>query len=88
MLRCSIDRLPAVCNLAAHADSQVLHLAASPGDVVIGLSSPVPLQHRGLAAGDGGAAFLDDLEGAAADHRPVRPGVASGLPSGVILEIR
>jgi len=80
VLLCSAHRLPAVCNLAAHADAQVLHLAASPGDVVIGLSSPVPHQHRGLAAGDGGAAFLEDLEGAAADRR--------ALPVGVIVEIR
>jgi hypothetical protein len=80
VLLCSVHRLPAVCNLAAQADAQVLHLAASPGDVVIGLSSPVPLHHRGLAAGDGGAAFLEDLEAATADRR--------SLPSGVIVEIR
>jgi hypothetical protein len=80
VLLCSVHRLPTVCNLAAQADSQVLHLAASPGDVMVGLSSPVPLQHRGLAAGDGGAAFLEDLETAAADRR-------SG-PTGGIIEIR
>jgi hypothetical protein len=79
VLLCSIHRLPAVCNLAAQADSQVLHLAASPGDVVVALSSPMPLQHRGLAAGDGGAAFLGELEGAVAGR---------SLPSGVIVEIR
>jgi hypothetical protein len=79
VLLCSVHRLPAVCNLAAQADSQVLHLAASPGDVVVGLASPVPLQHRGLAAGDGGAAFLEDLE-SAVDRRSV--------PAGIIVEIR
>jgi hypothetical protein len=80
LLLCSVHRLPAVCNLAAQADSQVLHLAASPGDVVVGLSSPVPLQHRGLAAGDGGAAFLEDLESAATGR--------SAVPAGIIVEIR
>jgi hypothetical protein len=80
VLLCSVHRLPAVCNLAAQADTQVLHLAASPGDVVVGLTAPVPLHHRGLAAGDGGAAFLDDLERAATDRRAV--------PSGVVVEIR
>jgi len=80
VLLCSVHRLPAVCNLAAQADSQVLHLAASPGDVVVGMSSPTPIQHRRFAAGDGGAALLDDLETAAADRR--------AMPAGVILEIR
>ena len=79
VLLCSGHRLPAVCNLAAQADAQVLHLAASPGDVVIGLSSPAVVPHRGLAAGDGGAAFLDEIEAAAADRR---------VPSGIIVEIR
>jgi len=77
---CSVHRLPAVCDLAAQADAQVLQLAASPGDMVVGLSSPVPLAHRGLAAGDGGAAFLDDLESAAADR--------GALPAGIIVELR
>jgi len=79
VLLCSVQRLPAVCNLAAQADSQVLHLAASPGDVVVGLASSIPLSHRGLAAGDGGAAFLEDLE-SAAERRAV--------PAGVLVEIR
>jgi hypothetical protein len=79
VLLCSVQRLPAVCNLAAQADAQVLHLAASPGDVVVGLASPVAIHHRGLAAGDGGAAFLEELE-AAADR--------GSVPSGIILEIR
>ncbi|HEY0479655.1 MAG TPA: hypothetical protein VGD37_19180 [Kofleriaceae bacterium] len=80
VLLCSVHRLPAVCNLAAQADAQVLHLAASPGDAVIGLSSSPALRHRGPVAGDGGAAFLDELEATAADRRSV--------PSGVIVEIR
>jgi hypothetical protein len=80
LLLCSVDRLPAVCNLAAQADAQVLHLAATPGDVVVGLSSALPLPQRGLAAGDGGAAFLEDLERAAADRRTPA--------AGVIVEIR
>ncbi|HEY0987857.1 MAG TPA: hypothetical protein VGD80_12425 [Kofleriaceae bacterium] len=79
VLLCSVHRLPAVCNLAAQADAQVVHLAASPGDVVVGLSSPVQLQHGALAAADGGAALLDDLE-AAADKR--------SLAGGLIVEIR
>jgi len=79
VLLCSVHRLPAVCNLAAQADAQVVHLAASPGDVVVGLSSPVHLQHGALAAADGGAALLDDLE-AAADKR--------SLAGGLIVEIR
>jgi hypothetical protein len=80
VLLCSVQRLPAVCNLAAQADAQVLHLAASPGDVVVGLSAPVPLHRGGLAAGDGGAAFLEDLE-----REPVDRGA---LPAGIIVEIR
>lgn len=80
LLLCSIQRLPAVCDLAAQADAQVLHLAASPGDVVVGLATPVALRHRGTAADDGGAAFLDDLEAAVADRR--------AMPAGVIVEIR
>lgn len=80
LLLCSIQRLPAVCDLAVQADAQVLHLAASPGDVVVGLVTPVALRHRGTAADDGGAAFLDDLEAAAADRR--------AMPAGVIVEIR
>ncbi len=80
VLLCSVHRLPAVCNLAAQADSRVLHLAASPGDVVVGLASPALLQHRGLTAGDGGAAILEELENAAADRRSV--------PAGVLVEIR
>lgn len=80
LLLCSIQRLPAVCDLAAQADAQVLHLAASPGDVVVGLATPVAVRHRGTAADDGGAAFLDDLEAAAADRRT--------MPVGVIVEIR
>ena len=79
VLLCSVHRLPAVCNLAAQADAQVVHLAASPGDVVVGLSAPAHLQHGALAAADGGAAVLDDLE-SAADRRP--------LTGGVIVEIR
>ena len=80
VLLCSIHRLPAVCDLAAEADSQVLHLAASPGDVVVGLSSPMRLRHQGLAAGDGGAAFLEHLEDAMADQ--------GTMPAGIMVEIR
>lgn len=80
VLLCSIQRLPSVYNLAAHADSQVLQLAASPGDVMVGATSAVPLSHRGLAIGDGGAAFLEDLEAGAADRRP--------MPAGILVEIR
>jgi hypothetical protein len=80
VLLCSVHRLPAVCNLASQADSQVLQLAAHPGDVVVGLSSLGLVQHRGLAANDGGAALLDELEAAAADRR--------SMPAGVIAEIR
>jgi hypothetical protein len=78
VLLCSVHRLPAVCNLAAQADAQVLHLAASPGDVIIGLSSKMQLRQGTLAASDGGAALLDDLENSGAE-----PG-----PAGVIVEIR
>jgi hypothetical protein len=78
VLLCSVHRLPAVCNLASQADARVLHLAASPGDVVVGLASPA--LSRGLSASDGGAALLDGLEAAAGDRR--------GMPAGVILEIR
>jgi hypothetical protein len=79
VLLCSIHRLPTVCNLAAQADAQVLQLAASPGDVVVGLSAPLLQHQRGLAAGDGGAAFLDELETAALGH---------SLSSGILVEIR
>ena len=79
VLLCSVHRLPAVCNLAAQADAQVVHLAASPGDVIVGLSSKIQVQHSALAASDGGAALLDDLE-AAADKR--------SLAGGLIVEIR
>ena len=41
VLLCSVQRLPAVCNLAARPTRRSLHLAASPGDVVIGLASQV-----------------------------------------------
>jgi len=75
VLLCSAHRLPSVCNLAAQADKQVLHLAASPGDVMVGLSASLPLEHRGLVASDGGAAFLEDLEDAAPDRRSVPPGI-------------
>lgn len=80
LLLCSIQRLPAMCDLAAQADTQVLHLAASPGDVVVGLAARVALRHRPTPADDGGAAFLDDLEAAAADRR--------AMPAGIIVEIR
>jgi hypothetical protein len=80
LLLCSIQRLPAVCDLAAHADAQVLQLTASPGDVVVGLATPVALRHRTTAADDGGAALLDDLETAVADRR--------AMPAGLIVEIR
>ncbi|HEY6177985.1 MAG TPA: hypothetical protein VIX73_26200 [Kofleriaceae bacterium] len=80
VLLCSVQRLPAVCNLASAADSQVLHLAASPGDIVIGLSSSVPVEPRGSLAGDGGAAFLEELEAATTERGPV--------PAGIIVEIR
>jgi hypothetical protein len=80
VLLCSVQRLPAVCNLASAADSQVLQLAASPGDIVIGLSSPLPLDPRGSLAGDGGAAFLDELEAATAER--------GTTPTGIIVEIR
>ena len=80
MLLCSVHRLPAVCNLASQADAQVLHLAASPGDVVVGLASSAALHDRGLEAGDGGAALLEELEAAAGDRR--------AIPAGVIVEIR
>jgi hypothetical protein len=80
VLLCSAHRLPSVCNLAADADSKLVHLAASPGDVVVGLSSPASLQHRGLSASDGGAAFLEELENGASDPR--------ALPAGMIVEIR
>ncbi|MEO7733092.1 MAG: hypothetical protein ABIY55_19170 [Kofleriaceae bacterium] len=80
VLLCSVDRLPTVCNLAAQADSRVVHLAASAGDVIVGLSTPIALAHRGLAVGDGGAAFLDDLEATARDRQ--------SMPAGIIVEIR
>ena len=80
LLLCSSERLPTVCNLAAQADTQVLHLAASPGDVVVGLASPVSLQHDLLAAGDGGAAFLDVIELAGAE--------GSQPPHGIVFEVR
>lgn len=80
LLLCSIQRLPAVCDLAVQADAQVLHLAASPGDVVVGLATPAALRHRTTAADDGGAAFLEDLELAAAERR--------AMPAGIIVEIR
>ncbi|HMG21594.1 MAG TPA: hypothetical protein VK607_09770 [Kofleriaceae bacterium] len=80
VLLCSVHRLPAVCNLASQADAQVLHLTASPGDVVVGLASSVALHNRGLAAGDGGAALLEELEAAAGDRR--------AIPAGIIVEIR
>jgi hypothetical protein len=80
LLLCSIQRLPAACDLAVQADAQVLHLAASPGDVVVGLATRVALRHRATAADDGGAAFLDELETAVADRR--------AIPAGLIVEIR
>jgi hypothetical protein len=80
LLLCSIQRLPAVCDLAACADARVLHLTASPGDIVVGLATPVALRHRTTAADDGGAALLDDLETAVADRR--------AMPAGLIVEIR
>lgn len=80
LLLCSAQRLPAVCNLASQADAQVVHLAASPGDVVIGLTSPVAIDRRASIAGDGGAAFLEELETSAAER--------GTLPAGIIVEIR
>jgi hypothetical protein len=80
VLLCSVHRLPAVCNLASQADAQVLHLAASPGDVIVGLSSKVQLQQGALAASDGGAALLDDLENGGVDRKP--------MPAGIIVEVR
>ncbi|HSS01076.1 MAG TPA: hypothetical protein VLM79_28660, partial [Kofleriaceae bacterium] len=80
VLLCSVHRLPAVCNLASQADAQVLHLAASPGDVIVGLSSKMQLQHGALAASEGGAALLDDLENSGVDPRPT--------PGGIIVEVR
>lgn len=80
LMLCSAQRLPSVCNLADQADTQVLNLAASPGDVVVGLSSPVPLQHDLLAGGDGGAAFLEMIEAAAPER--------SQPPHGIVLEVR
>jgi hypothetical protein len=80
VLLCSVQRLPAVCNLATQADAQVVELAASPGDVVVGLSSQIALSHRGLPASDGGAALLDEIEALAGDRRA---GAA-----GIIVEIR
>lgn len=80
VLLCSVQRLPAVCNLAAHADTQMVQLAASAGDVVVGLSSPAVLPGRGFSAGDGGAAVLDELEAYAGDRR--------NGPAGFIVEIR
>src|ERR1041384_265440 len=75
VLLCSVHRLPAVCNLAAQADAQVLHLADSPGDVIVGMASKMQLQQGALAASDGGAALLDELENAAAEPRPVPAGI-------------
>ena len=80
LLLCSTQRLPSLCNLADQADTQVLHLSASPGDVVVGLSSPVALQHDLLAGGDGGAAFLEALELAAPER--------SQPPHGIVVEVR
>jgi hypothetical protein len=80
VLLCSVQRLPAVCNLASQADAQVVHLAASPGDVVIGMTSQVSIERRASIAGDGGAAFLEELETSAADR--------GAVPAGVIVEIR
>lgn len=80
VLLCSVQRLPAVCNLAAHADARVVQLAASPGDVVVGLAAPSALAPRALPAGDGGAALLEELEPHAGDRR--------GDPAGIIVEIR
>jgi hypothetical protein len=80
VLLCSVQRLPAVCNLASQADAQVVHLAASPGDIVIGLTSQVSIDRRASIAGDGGAAFLEELETSAADR--------GAVPAGIIVEIR
>ncbi|HET7500289.1 MAG TPA: hypothetical protein VFK02_04775 [Kofleriaceae bacterium] len=80
VLLCSVQRLPAMCNLAAHADAQIVHLAASPGDVVLGLTSRTALPERPFPAGDGGAALLDELEAHAGGDR--------AGPAGVIVEIR
>ena len=82
LLLCSPARLPAVCNLGDPADTRVLHLAASPGDVIVGLSPGLPsgaLAHRGLAVADGGAAFLDDVEAS---------GEGRSALSGMVVEVR
>ena len=81
LLLCSPARLPSVYNLGDPADSQVLHLAASPGDVMIGLPSILLDRSRpdGLAVADGGAAILERIE----ELNDVR-----AMAGGVVVEIR
>jgi hypothetical protein len=83
LLLCSPLRLPRLCNLADTASGQILHLIASPGDLIVASSSELPIVMTGgggLNLADGGAAFLEQVEAQRAPDAPI--------PSGMVVEIR
>lgn len=80
LVLCSVQRLPEECDLATHADTRVLRLAASPGDAMVALSSTAALARCAPSASAGGAAFLDELEATAASLSPP--------PTALIVEVR
>jgi hypothetical protein len=61
LLLCSPMRLPRVCNIAEAASRHLLALGASPGDLVIAMSNPLP-GWSDAHVGDGGPAFIEHLE--------------------------
>jgi hypothetical protein len=80
---CSPLRLPRLCSLADAAAGQILHMTASPGDLVVALSHELPVAGAAGAEPsltDGGAAFLDQLE--------ARFAPTGEIPAGLVVEIR
>ena len=82
-------RLPRMCNLAGAASSQVLHLTATSGDLLVALSHELAIDPTGgvsrsggdgLTLGDGGAAFVEQVEAQRA--------AGGAMPSGMAVEIR
>jgi hypothetical protein len=83
LLLCSPLRLPRLCNLADGGSRHVLHLTASPGDLIVAAASELSgtiAGSGGLNLADGGAAFLEQLEAQLAPD--------AAMPSGLVVEIR
>jgi hypothetical protein len=82
LLLCSPLRLPRLCNLADAAAGQILHLTASPGDLVVAISHELPVVPgaAALSLSDGGAAFLDQIDAQRAH--------GGAVPAGLVVEIR